>query len=209
MRTKHFLVLSLFFLLFISCTTVVNAQLIRYGLKAGVDVSEHKINSDLLSVKNRVGYQIGGVLQINESLTGLGVETGLQYGNKSYTMNVDESVAEISDLNYITVPVMLRKSFSISGLTGIYVKAGVFGNMKISGGDLKFPEGDESRKIEQNGFQAGLDTGVGVSLLNHLEIGMQYRYKFSDTYNKKDIEKGSNLYNIGRQTWTVNLAYLF
>ena len=207
MRTKHFLALSLFFLLLISGTTAVNAQLIKYGLKAGVDVSEHKINSDLLSVKNRVGFQIGGVLQINVPLTGFGVETGLQYGNKSYKMNVDESVAEISNLNYITVPVMLRKSFSIFGLAGVYVKAGVFGNMKVSGGDLKFLDEDGSGKIKQNGFQTGLDTGLGVSLLNHLEIGMQYRYKFSDTYDKKDV--GNDFRKIDRQTWTVNLAYLF
>ncbi len=208
MRKKHFSVLGLIALLFVFGFNVANAQVIKYGLKAGVDVSDHKISSNMLSVKNRVGFQIGGVLQVNVPLTGFGVETGLQYGNKSYKLSgAEELGAEISNLNYITVPVMLRKSFSLFGLAGVYVKAGVFGNMKVSGGDLKFTAEDGSNEIKQNGLQTGLDAGLGVSLLNHLEVGMQYRYKFSDTYKKEDVD--GDFHKIDRQTWTVSLAYLF
>ncbi|MBB4034651.1 hypothetical protein GGR21_000538 [Dysgonomonas hofstadii] len=203
MKTKLPLTLSLLFFLFISNINVSNAQLIRYGLKAGVDVSDHKINSDIFSVKNRVGFQIGGVLQINVPLTGFGVESGLQYGNKSYKISNDNGQGDISNLNYLTVPIMLRKSFSIFGVAGIYVKAGVFGNVKVGGGELTLTDGT---KYDQKGFQTGLDTGLGVSLLNHLELGMQYRYKFSDTY---DQEAAKDFRKVDRQTWTVSLAYLF
>lgn len=172
-------------------------------MKAGVDVSDHKINSDIFSVKNRVGFQIGGVLQINVPLTGFGVESGLQYGNKSYKISNDNGQGDISNLNYLTVPIMLRKSFSIFGVAGIYVKAGVFGNVKVGGGELTLTDGT---KYDQKGFQTGLDTGLGVSLLNHLELGMQYRYKFSDTY---DQEAAKDFRKVDRQTWTVSLAYLF
>jgi len=203
MKTKLPLTFGLLLFLFISSINTSNAQLIRYGLKAGVDVADHKIKSDMFNVKNRVGFQIGGVLQINVPLTGFGVETGLQYGNKNYKISNDNVQGDISNLNYLTVPVMLRKNFSILGVAGIYVKAGVFGNIKISGGELTLAD---AVKYDQKGFQTGLDTGLGVSLLNHLEVGMQYRYKFSDTY---DQDAAKDFRKVDRQTWTVSLAYLF
>lgn len=203
MKKNYFLILTLISFLFILNAGNAQAQLIRYGLKAGVDVSDHKINTNMFNVENRVGFQLGGVLQINVPLTGFGVETGLQYGNKSYKTSNDNGPGDISNLNYLTVPIMLRKSFSILGVAGIYFKAGVYGNIKMGGGELTLSDGN---KYDQKGFQTGLDTGVGVSLLNHLELGMQYRYKFSDTYDQdgaKDFRK------VDRQTWTVGLAYMF
>jgi len=203
MKSRFSLILGLLAVFFVAGTNVSHAQLVRYGLKAGVDVSDHKINSNIFNVKNRVGFQFGGVLQVNVPLTGFGVETGLQYGNKSYKISNDNGQGDISNLNYLTIPVMLRKNFSILGLTGIYVKAGVYGNIKLGGGELKLADGS---KYDQKGFQTGLDTGLGVNVLNHLEVGMQYRYKFTDTYDQdavKDFRK------VDRQTWTVSLAYLF
>lgn len=202
MKRNYFLILTLVAFLFVLNSNNVDAQLIKYGLKAGIDVSDHKINSELLGVKNRVGFQLGGVLQINVPLTGFGVETGLQYGNKSYKISNGTSDGDISNLNYLTVPIMLRKSFSVFGVAGIYFKAGVYGNVKLSGGELTL----DNVKYDQTGFQTGLDTGVGVSLLNHLELGMQYRYKFSDTY---DQEAAKDFKKVDRQTWTIGLAYLF
>lgn len=202
MRKNYFLILTLIAFLFVLNIGNANAQLIKYGLKAGIDVSDHKINSELLGVKNRVGFQLGGVLQLNVPLTGFGVETGLQYGNKSYKISNGTTDGDISNLNYLTVPIMLRKSFSIFGVAGIYFKAGVYGNVKLSGGELTL----DNTKYDQKGFQTGLDTGVGVSLLNHLELGMQYRYKFSDTY---DQEAAKDFRKVDRQTWTIGLAYLF
>ncbi|MFV0418167.1 MAG: porin family protein [Dysgonomonas sp.] len=202
MKRNYFFILTLVAFLFVLNSSSANAQLVRYGLKAGIDVSDHKINSELLGVKNRVGFQLGGVLQLNVPLTGFGVETGLQYGNKSYKISNGTTEGDISNLNYLTVPIMLRKSFSIFGVAGIYFKAGVYGNVKLSGGELTL----NNTKYDQKGFQTGLDTGVGVSLLNHLELGMQYRYKFSDTY---DQEAAKDFKKVDRQTWTIGLAYLF
>lgn len=202
MKRNYFFILTMVAFLFVLNSNNVNAQLVRYGLKAGIDVSDHKINSDILSVKNRVGFQLGGVLQLNVPLVGFGVETGLQYGNKSYKVSNNDGSGDISNLNYLTVPISLRQSFSLLGVAGVYFKVGVFGNAKISGGDLTL----ENTKYKQKGFQTGLDAGAGVILLKHLEVGMQYRYKFSDTY---DQEAAKDFRKVDRQTWTISLAYLF
>lgn len=204
MKRNYFFILTLISFLFMSNSGNVDAQLVRYGLKGGVDVADHKVKTDMFNVENRVGFHVGGVLQLNIPLTGFGVETGLQYGRKSYKVSNEEGAEDISNLNYLTVPIMLRKSFSVFGLAGIYFKAGVFGNFKVDGGELTMENGS---KYNQREFQSGLDTGVGVSLLNHLELGMQYRYMFTDTYDQPEVK--DHFKKVDRQTWTVSLAYLF
>ena len=202
MKTKYFLPLGLLLLLFITSINPSSAQIIRYGLKGGIDVADHKVNSSILNVKNRVGFQIGGTLELNVPLTGFGVETGLAYGNKGYNVDSNEKQGDISHLSYLTVPISLKKRFSIFGVAGIYFSAGVYGNLKVGGGELKI----EDQTYDQKGFQTGFIAGAGVSLLSHLDLGMNYRYKFTDTY---DQEAAKDFKKVDRQTWTVSLAYLF
>lgn len=202
MKTKYFLPLGLLLLLFITSINPSSAQIIRYGLKGGIDVADHKVNSSILNVKNRVGFQIGGTLELNVPLTGFGVETGLAYGNKGYNVDSNEKQGDISNLSYLTVPISLKKRFSIFGVAGIYFSAGVYGNLKVGGGELKI----EDQTYDQKGFQTGFIAGAGVSLLSHLDLGMNYRYKFTDTYDQEDAK---DFKKVDRQTWTVSLAYLF
>ncbi|WP_029904787.1 porin family protein [Prevotella sp. 10(H)] len=202
MKTKYSFALGLVLLLSILSISPVFSQIVRYGLKAGVDVADHKVNSNILNVKNRVGFQIGGTLELNVPLTGFGVETGLSYGNKNYNVDNVEKQGDIKNLNYLTVPISLKKRFSILGVAGIYVSAGVYGNLRLGGGELTIDGVEYGQKKAQTGFVAGL----GVSLLNHLDLGMNYRYKFTDTY---DQEAAHDFRKVDRQTWTVSLAYLF
>lgn len=203
MKKNYVFILALITAFFVLNADKANAQIIRYGIKAGVDVADHKINSNLLKVGNRVGFQFGGTLELMVPLTGFGVETGLQYGNKNYKVtNNTATDADISNLNYLTIPLNLKKRFSILGVAGIYVSGGVYGNIKLGGGDLKIAD----VKYKQQGFQTGLGVGAGVSLLNHLDVGINYRYKFTDTYSD---DAAQDYVKVGRQTWTVSLGYLF
>jgi opacity protein-like surface antigen len=203
MKMKYFLPLSLLLLLFISGIHPSSAQIVRYGMKGGIDVADHKINSSILNVKNRVGFQIGGTLELNIPLTGFGIETGLAYGNKGYSVDGNEKQRDISNLSYLTIPISLKKRFSLFGVAGIYFSAGVYGNLKLSGGKLKI---NETEEYDQTKVQTGFIAGAGVSLLSHLDLGMNYRYKFTDTYDQEDAK---DFKKVDRQTWTVSLAYLF
>lgn len=203
MKTKYFLPLSLLLLLFITSINPSSAQIVKYGIKGGFDVADHKVNSNILNVKNRVGFQVGGILEINVPLTGFGIETGLAYGNKAYDVDNNEKHGDISNLSYLTLPISLKQRISLFGIAGIYFSAGVYGNMKTTGGKLKIGETEE---YDQKKFQTGVIAGAGVSLLGHFDLGMNYRYKLTDTY---DQEGAKDFKKVDRQTWTVSLAYLF
>lgn len=204
MKRNCFLVLSFVVLLFSLGISNAEAQIARGGIKAGIDVADHKVNSDLLKVGNRIGFQVGGVLELNIPFTGFGVETGVYYGNKDYKVDnlAVDATGDIADLEYLMVPISLKQRVSLFGIVGIYFTAGVYGTYGLSGGELTLG-GSEYKQKE---FQTGMNFGAGVSLIKHFELGMNYRYKFTDTF-----ETGpSNEYmKVGRQTWNVSLAYLF
>lgn len=204
MKRICYLVLPLVVLLFSVGISNAEAQIARAGIKAGIDVIDHKVNSDLLKVGNRMGFQVGGVLELNIPLTGFGFETGVYYGNKEY--NVDnmqtDVMGDIADLEYLMVPVSLKQRVSLFGIVGIYFSAGVYGTYGLSGGELTLG-GSEYKQTE---LQTGMNFGAGVTLLKHFELGMNYRYKFTDTF---EAAPSDEYMKVGRQTWNVSLAYLF
>jgi len=204
MKTKRLLSLTLLALLSVVLVNTASAQLFRYGLKGGLDVASPKVSTDVFEVKNRLGFRIGGVVELKVPLTGFGVESGVYYGNRGFDVKDSEGVSgDISNMNYVSIPILLKQRFSLLGVAGIYISGGVFGNARISGGELTI--GDKEYKPKK--LQKGLDFGAGVSLLSHLDLGFNYRYRFGDAYDYDDIDK--NFKKIGRNTWTVSLGYLF
>lgn len=205
MRRDCLIVLILVSFLLVANSAQVRAQLFRYGFKAGVDVSDYKIRSGIHNLKNKTNFLIGGVFQFNLPLVGFGIESGLQYASRSYgrkELPNDVEIGQVSDLHYLTIPIVLKKSISFSGIIGMYFSAGVFGNIRVNGGELIVND----YIYDQKEFQTGVETGAGISFLNRLELGAQYRYKFTDAYSQ-DVVKFYR--KIDRQTWTISLTYLF
>lgn len=177
---------------------------IRFGIKAGVDVVDHKINGDLLSTENRLGFQVGPSLEFGLPIVG-GLEMSLLYGHKEYKTEFKEADATLSDYNYLTLPLNLKKRWDL-GLAGIYIYGGPYATMKLSGGDFKFKEFEED--IEAKNFGVGLNFGAGVSLFSHVDIGLQYRVDLTDRYST-DSPNLENFSDKKYQSWSVGLTYYF
>lgn len=200
---KYVIAMSLFLLIGVS---TASAQL-KFGLKAGFDVSENKINKDILNARNRLGFQVGPTVQFGIPLIGLGVESGLLYGFKKYDVKDDE-YGDVSNYNYLMVPLHLKKSFSLLGTLGVYAKGGPYAEFKLGGGDFKF-NSDAIDKIKSKNFGVGLNFGIGVNIFSKLEVGMDYRFKLTDNYEDYDAEIGDVFKTKKDKTWNVNLTYLF
>lgn len=200
---KSVIALSLFLLIGISSAS---AQ-IKFGLKAGFDVSENKINKDILNAHNRLGFQVGPTLQVGIPLIGLGVESGILYGFKKYDVKEDE-IGDLSNYSYLMVPLQLKKSFSLLGTVGVYAKGGPYAELKLGGGDFSF-NNESLNKVKSKSFGAGLNFGIGVNLFSKLEVGMDYRFKLTDNYKDYDPGLGDLFKTKKDKTWNVNLTYLF
>jgi len=190
--------------------TSASAQL-RFGLKGGFDVSSNRINKDILNASNRLGFQIGGAVEVMAPLIGLGAELNVLYGHQSYDVkgikgsNNDE--IELSDYNYLRVPLNLKKTFSVLGLFGVFLQAGPYAEFKLSGADFK-EKGSVNKQWKSKSFGAGINAGAGVALLNHLELGMYYRKSLTNNYGD-DAPGIGDLWKKKPDNWSVNLTYFF
>ena len=180
-----------------------NAQL-RFGVKGGYDVSSNDINKDILNASNRLGFQVGGTMELMAPILGMGVELSALYGHQQYDVKVEDSGYDLSDYDYLRVPLNLKKKFSLIGLLGVFVQAGPYVEFKIDGGDFK----DIDNQYKSKSFGAGVNAGAGVELLNHLELGMYYRKVLTDNYGD-DAPNFGDIWKKKPDTWSVDLTYFF
>jgi len=193
-----FLLFTLFFL-----SNIPAAAQIKFGAKVGIDVADHKINSSILNAKNRLGFQVGPTVDLMIPATGWGVDLSLLYGYKKYSIDEKEANVDISNYNYLMIPLNIKKRFSII-VAGMYISAGPYAAVRLSGGDLK----RANEEFKAKNFEAGINAGVGINLFSKVDLGLNYKCKLTDNYS---ADKG-DIGNIGDktyQTWSVGLTYFF
>lgn len=195
-------------LLVILCLALLNvgfaSSQIRFGVRGGTDVSNNRINKDILNANNRLGFQVGGVLEVMAPIIGWGAEAAVLYGHQQFDVTKDGY--NLSNYNYLRVPVSLKKKFSVVGLFGIFIVVGPYAEFRLSGGDLSGESLAEQYKSKS--FGMGFDAGAGVELLKHLEVGMYYRKALTENYSSDAPNLGDALRK-RPSNWAVNLTYFF
>lgn len=204
MKTKKSLSLiaSLIMLICASTYTTANAQ-IKFGVKAGIDLADHKINTSMLNTRNRLGFHVGPTLEFGIPLLG-GIETGLLYGHKEYDAKFKETPdAYISDYNYLTMPLNLKKRWGL-GLAGVFVYGGPYATLKLNGGNVK----SWTEDVKSKNFGMGLNFGAGVNLLKKVDVAIQYRVDLTNKYSSEKVDI-SKFTDKKQQSWSIELTYFF
>lgn len=196
--------LSIIFLLFIGIN-IAQAQ-VRFGVKGGIDIIDHKIDTDILRVSNRLGYQVGATVEMLIPAVAFGTEVSVLYGRKEYKVEDKIVEASISDYDYISIPLTIKKRFGITSFLGIFLSAGGFANVKIEGGNLSIDDVVDKYKSKQ--FEAGWSAGAGVKLFDHFDVGLYYRNALTTRYAdiSPEWEKLNDKY---AKSWSVGLTCFF
>lgn len=174
----------------------VQAQLIKWGVKGGVNLSKWKVDSGIADYKdNTTGFFIGPMAELTIPLVGLGVDGALLYSQKGKDDFKQQG---------IEVPINLKYTIGLGSLFGIYFAAGPdfffdFKENKNMAEDLNWNE----KKT-----QVAINLGAGVKLLKHLQLGATYQIPMGDSFtfeNAVDKITGKGKVN----TWQVSAAYIF
>lgn len=199
-------------LCFVLLNVGIASSQIRFGIKGGFDVTNNAINKNILNAHNRLGFQIGGTLEVMAPLVGWGGELSVLYGHQKYDIDTKEKFSTedytLSNYNYLRVPLNLKKKFSVLGLFGVFISAGPYAEIKLSGGDYK-EKGDIAKQYKSKTFGMGINAGAGVELLKHLEVGMYYRKALTNNYSDDTPGIGDYLWKKKPSNWSVNLTYFF
>ena len=205
---------KIFTVLFVAAVMVAmpaQAQLVKFGVRGGLNVSSMKFNESVFESSNKAGWFIGPTLQVSLPIGGLGADISAFYDQKNLEVN-DESVKQKS----IVVPVNVRWKFGLGSMAGIYLAAGPQFGFNV--GDDYFSWTDmhgynDTFQMKKSNFS--LNLGAGAYITKHVEVGFAYNIGLGKTgeVNALSLIEGGNSNttkdNTKANTWQISAAYFF
>lgn len=178
------------------------AQL-KFGVKAGLNVSKASLDKGVLSADNRTGFFVGPMAEFTLPVIGLGVDAALLYDNKSVKVGAEgESVS--STLHYIDIPINVKYTIGLGSLASVYGATGPQFSYNIGGRSIL----EGSYALKDSDFSWNI--GAGVKLLGHLQVGYNYNIALGKTAEVKDANAidfvGKSFKN---NTHQISVAYMF
>ena len=204
---------------------VAQAQL-RLGVKLGANISNFELENSKLDFKNtQLANFTGGVMAEWIIAYGFGFDVGLNYTAKGTQYNFGENLGLSSLFNsddklknvvhYLEVPVNLKYKLRIPVVEDIVIpfvyvgpsfafkvgEAVTFGDKILEPGGIK---------INNQAVDCALNVGLGVELIKHLNVAVQYGWGLGKA---ADIEignvdiTGDDAFKSG--AWTITVAWLF
>ena len=167
--------------------TPAQAQLIKFGLKGGVDMT--KLDMDGLKSDNTTGFFIGPMAEVTLPIVGLGIDGAAMFAQRGKGDFKQQG---------LEIPLNLKYTIGAGSMLGLYLAAGpdFFFNLKDAGA-----EGIEAKKT-----QVAVNLGAGLKLLRKLQVGVTYQIPMGDSFEWKDA---GNVITAKNKTWQVSLAYIF
>ncbi|WP_455593467.1 porin family protein [Bacteroides sp.] len=184
------------------------AQLIKFGVKGGLNLAKADFNKSDLKTDNFTGFFIGPMAEVTIPVVGLGVDGSLLFSQRGIKVG-DESIKE----NGLDIPINLKYTIGLGSMLGVYVAAGPDFYFNFSG-DKKYDNlGDFNRK----NAQIGINVGAGVKLLKHLQVGFNYNIPLNNSgdysISHMTLTEPSSTSTIKNsykmKMWQISAAYIF
>lgn len=191
------------FMIAICCmlvATPAQAQLLKWGIKGGVNLAtvDVKHPGDNFDKDKMGGFFIGPMAEITIPIIGLGVDGALLFSQKGIKSDVDATKQYGLD-----IPVNLKYTIGLGSMLGIFVAAGPDFYF-----DFSKKEQIAGADIDRKKTQVGINLGVGVKLIKHLQLGVNYDIPMGDSFTWKNAYDGVTS-KAKTKTWQLSAAYLF
>lgn len=191
-------------------TRPMSSSDVRFGIKAGMNVSSLSKNETLEDQGSKIGFNAGvfANIPVAESFSIQPEVLYSQYGDKYDYVVAGNRYSYANHLDYVTVPVMFQYNF----IPNLYVEAGPeFGFMVSAKNKAKNETNNDvlaesgNYKDNFNTFNVGIGLGAGYYFTDN--IGITARYVAGVTDIAKD--RPSNSDAVRNNAFQVGLAYKF
>ncbi|MBD5340214.1 MAG: PorT family protein [Bacteroides sp.] len=177
----------------------------RFGVKAGANFNKLHISSDIkndFTSGNTAGFTGGVMTEFTVPLIGIGADLSLMYSHMKNELNEDGEKGTVGK-NFLEIPLNLKYKLSLPVVSKI-IKPMIF-----TGPTFAFKlDKSTFESIKTKTTQVGWNFGVGVELLNHLQISGAYTLDVNGA--AKFLPEGMvNPIKLKNNYWTVTAAYLF
>lgn len=203
-------------------STPTNAQ-VKFGAKAGLNLTNLSFSQETLNAKNRAGFFIGPTVKFTLPVVGLGVDASALYDQREASV---EYATVTSSTNVVTakrtlrqqqvvVPINLRYSVGLGSMPSVYGFAGPQFGFNIGDKNQTLYEDVMDWRLKTSNFS--INVGAGATLLGHLQVSLNYNIACSSTADVNllgtaadlaqqfaGLKKGSKA-----NAWQLAVAYYF
>ena len=189
---------------------------IKLGVKGGLNVSNLKLDDDMWTADNKVGFFIGPMVKVTVPVTGLSFDVAALYDQKEAKVKVADDVvggtynSTTVTQKFIDIPVNVRYGLGLSSLANIFLFAGPQWGINVGNKNFKWNK-SSSYSLKKANFS--VNVGAGVTLLSHLQASVNFNIECNksgkmdtgslDSNGKPLVIKGRN------NTWQISLGYWF
>ena len=178
-----------------------NAQF-RFGIKTGVNIANASFTSDVYSLDNVTGFQLGPVIEGMFGQGGIGFDAGILFSRKGSFKSEPETIKN----DFIDVPINIKFKFGPPAINP-YFSAGPYVSFRV-GGEEKWHVSGIIDQVKTQSFGAGLNFTAGAEIFKRLQVGLTYSWGLTENYkafeaNNLDSYKGK------LRTWQVSASFFF
>lgn len=191
-----------------------NAQ-IKFGLKGGLNVTSMSFSEEVFDASNKTGFFVGPMVKVTVPIVGLSFDAAALYDQKEADVKYTGTEGELGKVNVkqqsINIPVNVRYGFGLSSLANIFLFAGPQWGINVGNKNFKWNE-SSSYSLKKSNFS--VNVGVGVTLLNHLQVSANYNIacgKSADASLSKALDAVANAGKdkSHNNSWQIALGYWF
>ena len=166
------------------------AQLVKFGVKGGMNFSELNNVKNLQGIKeNSTGFFIGPMAEVTLPIVGLGIDGAVMYSQRRSDELKEQG---------LEIPVNLKYTIGLGSMLGFYLAAGP---------DFYFNFKDiDWQNVDAKKSQVALNLGAGLKLLRKLQVGVNYQIPMGDSFELQDAGKAITAKN---KTLQASIAYIF
>jgi len=186
---------------------------LKFGLKAGLNVSDFHFSSDVFDKTNQAGWFFGPTVKFTLPVVGLGMDASVLYDYRSAKLDYESEKKTVKQ-HQIAVPVNVRYAIGLGSTANIFFFAGPQVAFNVGGKDFQWTKGS-NYALKKSNFSINL--GFGVTALKHLQVSANYNVacgKAADVTWKSATQAAGGALGLNKKSshnnsWQIGVAYFF
>ena len=184
---------------------------LKFGVKAGLNVSDFYFDSEVFDKTNQAGWFIGPTVKFTLPIVGLGMDASVLYDYRAAKLDY-ATMTQTVEQQQIAILVNARYSIGLGSMASVFIFGGP--QVAFNIGEKEYQWNMKSTyALKNSNFSVNL--GFGVTAFKHLQVSANYNISCGKTGHatwKSATDAATSVFNkksSRNNSWQVGLAYFF
>ena len=211
MIMKKIISSALLVLSFLFSIPVHAGEPLKFGVKAGLNVSDFYFDSEVFDKTNQAGWFFGPTVKFTLPVVGLGMDASVLYDYRAAKLDYATMTQTVKQ-QQIAIPVNARYSIGLGSMASVFIFGGP--QVAFNIGEKEYQWNMKSTyALKNSNFSVNL--GFGVNAFKHLQVSANYNISCGKTGHatwKSATDAATSVFNkksSRNNSWQVGVAYFF